>query len=67
MQTILAERVHGKRTDNYANAELQKKGSPVHVMMMRKKLVDGILATFFQTSNDSLGTLVSARPDLKPE
>jgi hypothetical protein len=67
MQTILAERLHGKRTDNYANAELLKKGSPVHVMMLRKKLVDGILATFFQTSIDSLGTLVSARPDLKPE
>jgi hypothetical protein len=67
METILAERVHGKRTDNYANAELQKKGSPLHVMMMRKKLVDGILATFVQTSIDALATLVSARPDLKPE
>jgi hypothetical protein len=67
MQTILAERVHGKRNDNYANAELQKKGSPLQVMMMRKKLVDGILATFFQTSIDSLGTLVSSRPELKPE
>ena len=67
LQTILAEQVHGKRTDNYANAELQEKGSPVHVMMMRKKLVDGILATFFQTSIDSLGTLISARPDLKAE
>jgi hypothetical protein len=67
MESILAERVHGKRTDNYANAELQKKGSPLHVMMMRKKLVDGILATFFQTSIDSLATLVSARPELKSE
>ena len=67
MQTILAERVHGKRDDNYSNAELGKKGSPVQVMMLRSKLVSGILLTFFQTSIDSLGILASARPELKPE
>ena len=67
MQTLLNERLVGKRSDNYAQSELTKKGSPVQIMILRKRLIDGIIATVIQTGIDMLGTMISARPELKQE
>jgi hypothetical protein len=59
MQTILAELAHGKHTDI--------SWSTLYTMRLRKTLIDGILATFFQTSLETLEALVKNCPDLMSE
>ena len=36
-QTMIFERVIGKRNDNYSNSELEKNNSCMHIAMLRKK------------------------------
>ena len=66
-QTMLFERVIGKRKENYSKAELEKKNSCMHVAMLRKKVVDGVLASTLQPGIELLESLKAGKPHVVPE
>ena len=49
-QTIMEEKTHGRRTDNYSCAELARKASPVGVMKLRRLALLGVNETIVARS-----------------
>ena len=66
-QTMVFERVIGKRKDNYSKSELEKKNSCLHIAMLRKKVVEGVVASIIQPGIELLESLQTGKPHVVPE
>ena len=64
--TIHFEKVLGKKVD-YSQDELKKKFSPVFIMVLRKRLIDGFVAMALTSSIDRLADISLRKPELKQE
>ena len=66
-QTIVFERVIGKRNDNYTKSELEKKNSCMHIAMLGKRVVAGVVASTRQPGTELLESLQTGKPHVVSE
>ncbi len=52
MQTIVSEKLTGKRTENYSVNELTKKGSAIQLMLLRMKFVQGFEEVYLKPASE---------------
>ena len=64
--TIHYEKVMGKRNE-YSQDELQKKLSPISVMVLRKRLIDGLTTMALTSPIDRLAEISFRKPELSVE
>ena len=65
MQTVVEERISGKKRDNWSKDDLKKKASPLNISGLRLRAVEGLLSQFIdpcvQACKDSLNVKPEAQ------
>ena len=65
MQTIIEERISGKKRDNWSKDDLKKKTSPLNISGLRMRAVEGMLSQFIDPCVQACKDAIVGKPKMK--
>ena len=65
MQTIIEERISGKKRDNWSKDDLKKKTSPLNISGLRMRAVEGMLSQFIDPCVQACKDAIVGKPEMK--